>query len=96
MKAVGENLRQRRTRLKRKFEKARNYQKVFRLAGCGRDSYQRIFESTKDEVKQRKARKCKKAAEERAKVHGPTHRCGPGEIKYVHARFVSSDSFLNF
>lgn len=87
--AVGANLRERRTRLKRKFETCRNHKSVPCPSGCSLQSWQLIYESTKDVNKQKKSPLCRAAADLRLSKRGYTHHCRPKGLKGLHDRFVS-------
>jgi hypothetical protein len=87
--AIGGNLRDRRTRLKRKFEVYKNFKRVPQLDGCTKESWWNIYEETKDDKKISKSALYKLVAQKRMEEHGYTHRCGPKGLKGLRDRFVS-------
>ena len=87
--AVGANLRERRCRLKKKFETYKNWRTVPRPTGCTAYSFQKIYELTKDAKINRKAELCRSAANKRMKEVGYSHKCGPTGLKGLSDRFVS-------
>ena len=87
--AVGANLRERRCRLKKKFETYKNWRTVPRPTGCTAYSFQKIYELTKDAKINRKAELCRSAANKRMKEVGYSHKCGPSGLKGMSDRFVS-------
>jgi len=88
LKAVGANLRERRTHLKRKFEKSKKIYQVSKPHGCSKGSWMSIYESTKDVMKQRKATLCKESVDKHFKLQGPTYCCGPRGIQGICDCFV--------
>jgi hypothetical protein len=91
--AIGGNLRERRTRLKRKFEVYKNFKRVPCPDGCSKESWWQIYEDTKDEKKRSKATLCKIAAEKRKEAVGFSHKCGPRGLQGLRDRYVSSFNF---
>jgi hypothetical protein len=91
--AVGVNLRERRTRLKRKFEGYKNFKHVPRPDGYSNESWWQIYEDMKDEKKRSKAALCKIAADKRMQAVGFTHKCGPKGLQGICDRYVRFSTF---
>jgi hypothetical protein len=92
---LGNNLRERRNRLKRRFKVYRNPKAVTRPKGCTLQSWEQIWHDLKDPKKEAKSNLCKLKAEERvASGASPfSHRTGRGGYRAIVAKFVSTAFF---
>jgi hypothetical protein len=91
---LGNNLRERRNRLKKRFKIFSNPRAVTRPKGCTMESWDQIFKDLKDPKKKEKSELCKLKAEERIANGGSpfTHRTGRGGYRGIVAKFVSCHS----
>jgi hypothetical protein len=89
---LGNNLREKRNRLKRKFRKYSNRKAVTRPKGCTLQSWEQIYQDLRDPKKKEKSDLCKRKADERVAMGGSpfTHRTGRGGYRAIIAKFVSS------
>jgi hypothetical protein len=99
LKQVGNSLRERRNRLKKRFKIYSNPKAISRPKGCTLQSWQEIYRGLRDPIKRAKSDLCKLKAQERvaAGCTAITHRTGRGGYRGIVARFVSpSICFLAF
>jgi hypothetical protein len=94
---LGNNLRERRNRLKRRFKVNCNPKSVTRPKGCTLESWEQILKDLKDPKKKAKSDLCKLKADERvASGASPfSHRTGRGGYRGIVAKFVSATSLRN-
>lgn len=88
---LGNSLRERRNRLKKRFKIYSNPKAVPRPKGCTLESWEQIYRDLRDPKKMAKASLCKVKADERVAlaVYPFSHRCGRGGYRAIVARFVS-------
>lgn len=82
---IGNNLKERRIRLRRRFEKCNNKSSV----SVPMESWNAIYESLNDPKYQEKLEKCRAAAEERTNNLRLTHKLGLCGVKKLIINFVS-------
>jgi hypothetical protein len=92
MTQVGNSLREKKNRLKKRFKKFSNPKAVPCPRGCTVESWEQIFRDLKDPKKKAKSYLCKAKAEERvASTASPfNHKCGRGGYRGIVVRFVSA------
>lgn len=89
MQMIGNNIRERRVRLRRTFARALNKNSVPVAGGVTIESWNAIFESLSNPKYQAKSDKCKVAANERTMRKGFTHKLGPRGVQGLVTTFVS-------
>jgi hypothetical protein len=89
---VGNNLRERRNRLKRRFKIYSNPKSVTRPKGCTLESWERIFQDLRDPKKKAKSNLCKMRADKRIAAGACpfSHRTRRGDYRRIVAKFVSA------
>jgi hypothetical protein len=92
---LGNNLRERRNRLKRRFKIYSNPKSVTRPKGCTLQSWDQILKDLKDPKKKAKSELCKLKADERVATGASpfSHWTGRGGYMGIVARFVSRTTF---
>jgi hypothetical protein len=87
---LGNNLRKKRNRLKRRFRIYSNPKAVTRPKGCTLQSWEQIYHDLRDPKKKAKSDLCKMKAHERITTGSPfSHRTGRGGYRGIVAKFVS-------
>jgi hypothetical protein len=88
---LGNSLREKRNRLKKRFKIYSNRKAVPRPRGCTVESWEQIHRDLKDPQKKAKSDLCKAKADEKVASAGSpfTHRCGRWGYRGIVARFVS-------
>jgi hypothetical protein len=89
MKQVGNNLKEKRVRLRRSFRNARQKECVPCSGGCTLESWNLIFESLSDANLEAKTEKCKVAVDARTKRLKFTHKLGAHGVGGLVNKFVS-------
>jgi hypothetical protein len=90
---LGNNLREKRNRLKRRFRIYSNAKAVTRPKGCTLQSWEQIYRDLRDPKKKKKSDLCKMRADERLATGSPfSHRTGRGGYRGIVGRFVSVTS----
>jgi hypothetical protein len=91
---LGNNLRERRNRLKKRFKLYANPKAVTRPRGCSLQSWEEIYHGLRDAKKKAKSDLCKLKADERAATGGSpfSHRTGRRGYRGIVAKFVSENS----
>jgi hypothetical protein len=92
---LGNSLREKRNRLKKRFKFYSHPKAVPRPRGCTVESWEQIFRDLQDPKKKTKSDLCKAKADERVAsgVSPFSHKCGRGGYKVIVARFVSGPHF---
>lgn len=88
MQMVGNNIRERRVRLRRTFARAPNKNSVPVAGGVSLESWNEIYNSLTNPKYQSKSDKCKVAADERTRRKGFTHKLGPRGVQGLVTVFV--------
>jgi hypothetical protein len=89
MALVGNNLRERRNRLKKRFRICSNPKAVSRPRGCSVQSWEEILKTMRDPKKKAKSDLCKLKADQRLAANPFSHRTGRGGYKRIIVKFVS-------
>ncbi|KAG0574253.1 hypothetical protein KC19_VG247500 [Ceratodon purpureus] len=89
MKYIGNNIKERRARIKDKQQEGLEKNKCTVPMGCSIQAWNAIWDSQSDPKKQSKAHKCRVAAEARFKDGRGSHRWGRLGLKGMVARFES-------
>ncbi|KAG0596401.1 hypothetical protein M758_UG250600 [Ceratodon purpureus] len=88
MQMIGDNIRERRVRLRRAFAKADHKNSVHVAGGVTLDSWNAMFDSLSNPKYQTKSDKCKVAADERTRKKGFTHKLGSKGVQGLVRIFV--------
>lgn len=89
MQQVGNNLREKRVRIRKVFKKAGTWKVTPLPYGLKEHSARAIFATLQDPKHVDKSEKCKVAADARTAAIGYTHKLGPGGVKSLLSKFVS-------
>lgn len=92
MRQVGNNIREKRVRLRRAFKSARNKESVPCSGGCTLESWNFIYESLSNAQLQAKSEKCVVAAVARTERLKFTHKLGVHGVSGLVSKFVSFES----
>ena len=89
MQQVGNNMKEKRSRLRKAFGKAKRKESVPVANGCTLESWKKIYESFASAKYQSKSCKCTAGAEARTRLQGFTHKLGPHGVIGLVTSFVS-------